>query len=126
LALITGANVLPARAQAAPQPLASEQHQHGAAAPDREHEGHDMQVAREGSGTSWLPDTTPMYAIHWQRGDWQFMAHENAFLQFLHESGDRGNDQFGSINWVMGMAQRNVGPGRLQLRGMFSAEPWTI
>src|SRR5438552_1493156 len=85
-----------------------------------------MPMAREGSGTAWLPDTTPLYAIHWQRGGWQLMAHENAFIQFAHESGDRGNDQFGSINWIMGMAQRNVGPGRLQLRGMFSAEPWTI
>ena len=83
-------------------------------------------MVREGSGTRWLPDTTPMYAIHWQRGPWQLMAHENAFVQFLHESGDRGADQFGSINWVMGMAQRNVGKGRVMLRGMFSAEPWTI
>ena len=83
-------------------------------------------MAREGSGTAWLPDTTPMYAIHWQRGAWQFMAHENAFVQFLHESGDRGDDQFGSINWMMGMAQRNVGNGRVMFRGMFSAEPWTI
>ncbi len=85
-----------------------------------------MQMAREGSGTSWLPDTTPMYAIHWQRGAWQLMAHENAFVQFLHESGDRADDQFGSINWIMGMAQRNVGNGRVMFRGMFSAEPWTI
>ena len=83
-------------------------------------------MAREGSGTAWLPDTTPMYAIHWQRGPWQFMAHENAFVQFLHESGDRGDDQFGSINWIMGMAQRNAGKGRVMFRGMFSAEPWTI
>jgi YHS domain-containing protein len=85
-----------------------------------------MQMAREGSGTAWLPDTTPMYAIHWQRGPWQFMAHENAFIQFLHESGDRGDDQLGSINWIMGMAQRNAGKGRVTFRGMFSAEPWTI
>jgi len=126
LALIIGPNALPAWAQASPQLPTSEQHQHAAAAPDQEHEGHDMQMAREGSGTAWLPDTTPMYAIHWQRGAWQFMAHENAFVQFLHESGDRGDDQFGSINWIMGMAQRNLGPGRLQLRGMFSAEPSTI
>jgi hypothetical protein len=67
-----------------------------------------------------------MYVIHWQRGPWQFMAHENAFVQFLHESGDRGDQQFGSINWIMGMAQRNVGSGRIMLRGMFSAEPSTI
>jgi YHS domain-containing protein len=85
-----------------------------------------MQMARAGSGTAWLPDTTPMYAMHWQRGAWQLMAHGNAFVQFLHESGDRGEDQFGSINWMMGMAQRNLGNGRVMLRGMFSAEPWTI
>jgi hypothetical protein len=52
-------------------------------------------------------------------------AARNAFLQFLDESGDRGSDQAGSINWVMGMAQR-TGPGRVMLRGMLSAEPWTI
>jgi hypothetical protein len=67
-----------------------------------------------------------MYAIHWSRRDWQLMAHGNAFLQYLYESGDRGHDQLGSINWVMGMAQRNVGKGRVTLRGMFSAEPWTV
>jgi YHS domain-containing protein len=54
------------------------------------------------------------------------MAHENVFIPYLHESGDRGNDQFGSINWIMGMAQRNAGKGRVTFRGMFSAEPWTI
>ena len=115
------ATAAPAAAQA-PTP---EQHEH-AIAPDQEPQGHDMQMARDGSGTSWLPDSTPMYAMHWQSGAWQFMAHENAFLQFFHESGDRGNDQVGSINWIMGMAERSVGPGRLQLRGMLSAEPWTI
>ena len=44
-----------------------------------------MQMSREGSGTSWLPDSTPMYALHWRRGPWQLMAHENAFVQVLHE-----------------------------------------
>ena len=83
-------------------------------------------MTREGSGTAWLPDTTPMYAIHRQRGPWLFMAHDNLYLQFLRESGERGGDQVGSINWVMGMARRNIGAGRWTLRGMFSAEPWTI
>jgi hypothetical protein len=65
-------------------------------------------MSREASGTSWRPDLGPMYAIHRQRGQWQLMAHENAFLQVLHESGDRGADQFGSINWIMGMVQRKM------------------
>jgi hypothetical protein len=85
-----------------------------------------MVPARDGSGTSWLPDDTPMYALHKQAGAWTLMAHGNAFLQYLHESGDRGSDQFGSINWFMGMADRNVGGGHLGLRGMVSLEPWTI
>ena len=41
------------------------------------------------------------------------MAHENVFVQYLHESGDRGADQGGSINWFMGMARRPLGRGRL-------------
>jgi hypothetical protein len=91
---------------------------------------HDREIfmvpAREGSGTAWLPDETPMYAIHRQAGAWTLMAHGNAFLQYLHESGDRGSQQFGSINWIMGMADRNLRTGHLGLRGMISLEPWTI
>jgi YHS domain-containing protein len=86
----------------------------------------EVPMARETSGTAWLPDATPMYAIHWQRGPWQFMFHENAFLQFLQESSDRVSSQAGSINWIMGMAQRKAGRGRLMFRAMFSGEPWTI
>ena len=84
------------------------------------------QAAREGSGTAWLPDTTPMYMVHVRRGAWMLMGHENAFLEFLSESGNRGDEQTGSINWMMGMAERNVGTSHLALRGMFSLEPWTI
>src|ERR1043166_5624369 len=84
------------------------------------------QSAREGSGTSWLPDSSPMYALHVKRGAWMLMAHANAFLQFLYESGDRGGSEAGSINWLMGMAEREGGRGRIVLRGMASLEPWTI
>jgi len=85
-----------------------------------------MPPAREGSGTSWLPDDTPMYAVHRQAGAWTLMAHGNAFVQYLHESGDRGSEQVGSVNWIMGMADRKVGEGHLGLRGMLSLEPFTI
>ena len=85
-----------------------------------------MPPPRDGSGTSWLPDETPMYAVHRQAGQWTLMAHGNAFLQYLYESGDRGSDQAGSINWLMGMADRPIGSGHLGFRGMISLEPWTI
>ena len=85
-----------------------------------------MPPAREGSGTSWLPDESPMYAVHRQAGSWTLMSHGNGFLQYLHESGDRGADQVGSINWIMGMADRTIGDGHLGLRAMVSLEPLTI
>jgi len=92
-----------------------------------DHAGQDMsQIAREASGTSWLPDESPMFAVHTASGPWLLMFHENAFVQYLNESGPRGGDQLGSINWIMGMAQRIVGSGRLGLRAMLSTEPASI
>ena len=67
-----------------------------------------------------------MFMLHRESGPWMLMGHENLFLQFLKETGDRGGSQAGSINWFMGMAERTVGHGRFALRGMFSLEPWTI
>jgi hypothetical protein len=52
LVMIIGLNVVPIRAQSSPsQPPTTEQHQHPAATPAQEHEGHEIQMAREGSGT---------------------------------------------------------------------------
>ena len=62
------------------------------------------------------------------RRGWDLMSHGNAFAQFLLESGEfhRRSHQFGSINWVMGMASRPVYGGPITVRTMPSAEPWTI
>ena len=108
---------------------ATHQHESGASEQGHQHEMSGtggISMTRDGSGTSWLPDESPMYALHRESDGWMLMLHGNAFLQYLKESGDRGSDQFGSINWVMGMAQRKAGAGQLMLRGMISAEPWTI
>jgi len=81
---------------------------------------------RVGSGTAWLPDATPMYAVHGQRGTWDWMTHGNLFAQYLVDGGERGVEQAGSINWIMGMAGRSLAGGRLGFKGMVSLEPWTI
>ena len=124
LALLAGVFVTqPARAQTHDMPQHDMQHM------SMQHMAHDqtsMPPAREGSGTSWLPDETPMYAVHREAGGWMLMGHGNAFVQYLHESGSRGDDQAGSINWFMGMADRTVGDGHLGVRTMLSLEPWTI
>jgi hypothetical protein len=100
----------------------------------QEHQQHSGDVQgslffpREGSGTSWLPEQSSMYAGHALAAGWELMWHGNVFLQFINESAEehRGAHQIGSLNWVMGMARRRVGSGRLGVRTMVSAEPWTI
>jgi hypothetical protein len=80
----------------------------------------------DGSGTSWLPAETPSYVLSRDAAGWMWMVHANLFVQYLHESGDRGRHQTGSINWIMLMADRSAAGGHLGLRGMVSLEPWTI
>src|SRR6516165_6248805 len=81
---------------------------------------------RDGSGTSWLPDASPMQGLMTEKGPWILMLHGNAFLQFIKTGGDRGDDQVGSVNWIMGMAQRSLAGGPIQFRAMLSAEPATV
>ena len=83
-------------------------------------------MERTGSGTSWLPDDSPMHADHVMRGGWELMLHGVAFAMYDKQGSRRGDEQFSSVNWGMLMATRNAGGGRLQLRGMLSAEPWTV
>jgi hypothetical protein len=82
--------------------------------------------SREGSGTAWLPDASPMYAVHAASGSWSLMIHGSVFLQYIAEGGARGESQLGSVNWLMAMARRPVGGGDLALRVMASAEPLTV
>jgi hypothetical protein len=82
--------------------------------------------ARMGSGTTWVPDATPMRAIHWTWGEWSAMLHGVAFLQYDRQYSRRGDDQLGLIDWEMLMLMRRVGPGLLHLHAMTSLEPATI
>jgi len=81
---------------------------------------------REGSGTAWLPDASPMHALHRQAGSWELMLHGSLFVHYLDDGGDRGREQFGASNWIMGMARRRAGGGDLTLRAMLSADPLTV
>jgi hypothetical protein len=60
------------------------------------------------------------------RGKWWFMFHGAAFLSFQQQSGPRGYDKVFSTNWLMPMAQRQLGPGQLTLRTMISLDPATV
>jgi hypothetical protein len=82
--------------------------------------------ARDGSGTSWLPDESVMAGPMIHGSTWMVMYHWNVFGQLIRTGGPRGDTEFGSVNWFMAMAQRNARGGVLSLRGMVSAEPWTV
>jgi hypothetical protein len=81
-------------------------------------------MTREGSGTSWVPDSTPHEGIHNQIGDWSTMVHGYANLIYDHQGGPRGGDKTFVNGMVMGMAQRPLGDGTLGVRAMLSPDPF--
>jgi hypothetical protein len=83
-------------------------------------------MGQMGSGTSWQPAASPMNMIHRREGDWLLMFHYDVKLGANHQGGARGTTKFESQNWFMPMAYRRLGVGTLQLRGMFSLEPFTF
>src|SRR3989442_5790464 len=91
---------------------------------------------RQGSGTSWLPDASPMHASHFAFGAWTLMLNGNALFMYGWQSGPRdtaqatggarGGDQVGMLDWLMFAASRPFLGGQLHLRGMFSTDPYEI
>jgi hypothetical protein len=63
-------------------------------------------------------------------GAWEVMLHGVVFVQYDKQGytkhSSREASQFGSVNWGMLMASRDLGGGMLTLRGMMSLEPWTV
>jgi hypothetical protein len=122
---------MPPPASAAPQagPMAAPQ------APSSTMPGMDMAsmpaalgsytMAREASGTSWQPDTSPEQAIHVMAGDWSLMLHGLLNGVYDNQGGPRGGNKAFAAGMVMGMATHAIGDrGRLQLRTMLSPDPF--
>jgi len=83
-------------------------------------------MSREASGTAWQPESTPHLGVHTMWNGWDLMTHGFASLIFDLQGSSRGGEKTFSENMLMGMASRDLGAGRLGLRAMVSAEPWTI
>ena len=69
------------------------------------------------------------HAAHRESSDspqWRFMQDGVVFLTFSRQARPRGDTEFVSQNWWMGMGRRAVGTGTLTLTGMFSLEPVTV
>jgi hypothetical protein len=78
------------------------------------------------SGTSAEPAATPAPMLMTMKGSWMLMFHANAFVADTQQTSPRGGDKLFSTNWFMPMAERELGPGQLTLRAMFSLEPATV
>jgi hypothetical protein len=110
----------------------AQEHEHGSM-PGMEHgepaapgpEPLSLTHSREGSGTSWMPDSSPVFAHHFMAGDWMLMLHYAATLGYDDQWSDRGSRRFTSTNWGMGMASHPLLGGQLTLRTMLSAEAAT-
>jgi hypothetical protein len=85
-----------------------------------------ISMDRLGSGTTWIPDAVSVPARHFMAGSWELMLHGFVFGQYIKQNGPRGDDQFGSLNWGMFMASRELGGGRFQVRSMLSLDPATV
>jgi hypothetical protein len=81
-------------------------------------------MSREGSGTSWVPDTTPHEGIHGQVGGWTTMWHALFNLVYDKQGGPRGGEKTFVNGMVMGMAQKQVNEHTFGLRAMLSPDPF--
>ena len=90
------------------------------------HAGHTIPEGPvEASGTSRLPQAEGMMpGIHFDiGGGWSGMAHGYAWGVYTDQTGPRGDDMVFVQSMAMLMAERDFEGGRLQLKGMVSADP---
>jgi hypothetical protein len=83
-------------------------------------------ASRESSGTSWQPESSPYEGLFRQSGPWWMMVSARALVSWDDQEGPRGSLAWFSANAVEGTATRPLGPGRLGLRAVLSAEPLTV
>ena len=77
----------------------------------------NLPMNRNGSGTGWLPDASPMYGYMYHSPKWMYMLHGNLFLRYNNQDftnkGTRGGSKVDVPNWMMFMGQRQVGKNGL-------------
>jgi len=90
-----------------------------------------LPMNRNGSGTGWLPDASPMYGNMYHSKKWMYMLHGNLFLRYNSQDftnkGTRGGDKVDAPNWLMFMGQRKIGDnGLFHFNTMLSLDAVTM
>lgn len=80
----------------------------------------NLPMNRNGSGTAWLPDVSPMYMYMRSGAGSSLMIHGNIVLRYNNQDvfnkGSRGAAKVDAPNWFMGMYNKRIGA-----RGLFNA-----
>lgn len=101
---------------------------HGNGHPNMSHSfSLNLPMTRNGSGTGWLPDASPMYGYMIHTPKWMYMVHGSAFLRYNDQDftgkGSRGDSRIDAPNWFMLMGQHQVGSrGLFHFSTMFSLD----
>ncbi|MES1227986.1 MAG: hypothetical protein ABUL72_04895, partial [Armatimonadota bacterium] len=120
--LVSGAALLTA--------VALTQHDHMAMRQETGHHGSmagklgDWPMSKEGSGTSLVPESSPMFMDHLPKsGRYHLSLMGFGTANYSDSGGQRGDHKFYSNSMLMLMAGRETGGGRLGLSAMFSLDP---
>ncbi|HEY4155209.1 MAG TPA: hypothetical protein VGM24_07270 [Puia sp.] len=87
----------------------------------------NLPMSRDGSGTSWAPDASPMYGYMVHARSWMFMFHGDIFPRYtmadLFKKGKRGAAKWDAPDMLMAMGQRKIGTaGLFHFNVMLSAD----
>ena len=90
-----------------------------------------LPMSRNGSGTAWLPDSSPMYMYMMGNPRSNWMIHGNLVLRYnkqdFFDKGSRGDTKIDAPNWFMGMYNRLIGSkGLLNATAMISFDPVSV
>src|SRR2546430_13570285 len=131
-----GMTLVPIKTEGRKRPTPNVQHPTSNEEKMKPHENHDMErhtmasslnladpMSRESSGSSWAPDSTPMYGRMLMFGDDMLMLHGAIFPRYVNANTRRGDDRIDAPNWFMGMYSHPLGENaQLGFRGMMSLD----
>lgn len=80
-------------------------------------------AAHELQAPEGVPASSPAYGHALERGPWRVAFHYNAFAGVTRQGSRQDTTEALTVNWFMGMGQRDLDRGRISLRGMLSLEP---
>src|SRR4051794_9226332 len=80
-------------------------------------------MSRESSGSSWVPDSTPIYGRMLMFGDDMLMLHGAIFPRYVNANTRRGDDRIDAPNWFMAMYSHPFNENaQIGFRGMVSLD----